>query len=69
MESLNSVNDAVKTIVEQSFALSQNYEIDTDRHFCKSLVSSLKALSPKKNSLAQVKVWRKFRLNIYIDFH
>ena len=34
---------------------SQNDEIDTDMHFCESLVSSVKALSPEKNSLAQVK--------------
>ena len=56
MESLNNVNDAVKTIDGQSVALSQNDEIDADMHCCKSLVSSLKALSPKKNSLAQVKI-------------
>ena len=48
MESLNNVNDAVKTIVGQSVAPSQNGEIDTDMHFCKSLVSSLKALSPRR---------------------
>ena len=29
--------------------------IDKDMHFCESLVSSVKALSPEKNSLAQVK--------------
>ena len=56
MESLNNVNDAVKTIVGQSVAPSQNEEIDTDMHFCKSLASSLKALSPKKNRLARVKI-------------
>ena len=56
MESLNNVNDVVKTIVGQSVAPSQNDEIDTDMHFCKSLVSLLKAVSPKKNRLALVKV-------------
>ena len=54
-ESVKNVNDAAKTIVEQSIAPSQNDEIDTDMHFCESLVSSVKALSPEKNSLAQVK--------------
>ena len=56
MESLNNVNDVVKTMVGQSVAPSQNDEIDTDMHFCKSLVSLLKAVSPKKNRLARVKV-------------
>ena len=55
MESVKNVNDAAKTIVGQSIAPSQNDEIDTDMHFCESLVSSVKALSPEKNSLAQVK--------------
>ena len=50
-----NVNNAVKTIVGESVAPSQNDEIDTDMHFCESLVSSVKALSPEKNSLAQVK--------------
>ena len=50
-QSLNNLNDAVKTIVGQSVAPSQNREIDADMHFCKSLVSSLKALSSKKNRL------------------
>ena len=53
---LKNVNDAVKAIVGQSVAPSQNDEIDTDIHFCKSLVSSLKAISPKKNGLARVKI-------------
>ena len=53
---LKNVNGTVKTIVGQSVAPSQNDEIDTDIHFCKSLVSLLKALSPKKNSLARVKI-------------
>ena len=52
VESLNNVNDPVNTIVGQSVAPSQNDEIDTDMHFCKSLISSLKSLSPKSNSLA-----------------
>ena len=52
---MKNVNDAAKTIVEQSIAPSQNDEIDTDMHFCESLVSSVKALSPENNSLAQVK--------------
>ena len=52
---MKNVNDAAKTIVEQSIAPSQNDEIDTDMHFCESLVSSVKALGPEKNSLAQVK--------------
>ena len=56
VESLNNVNDAAKTIVGQSVALSQNDEIDRDMHFCKSLVSSLKALSTKKDRLAWVKI-------------
>ena len=56
MESLNNVNDVVKKIVGQSVAPSENDEIDTDMHFCKSLVSLLKAVSPKKNRLAWVKV-------------
>ena len=43
-------------MVGQSVAPSQNDEIDTDMHFCKSLVSLLKAVSPKKNRLARVKV-------------
>ena len=77
MESLNNINDAAKTIIEQSVAPSQNDEIDTDKHFCKSLVAPLKALSPKKNRLPQVKIlkgpiWNwvrtKYRLNTYIDF-
>ena len=53
---MNKVSDAVKTIVGQSVAPSQNDEIDTDMRFCKSLVSSLKAISPKKNRLARVKI-------------
>ena len=56
IESLNNVNDAVKIIFGQSVTPSQNDEIDTDMHFCKSLVSLLKALSLKKNSLARLKV-------------
>ena len=56
VESLKNVNDAVKTIVGQSVAPSQNDEIDTDMHFFKSLVSLLKALSPKQNSLVRVKI-------------
>ena len=56
VESLNNVNDPVNTIVGQSVAPSQNDEIDTDMHFCKSLISSLKSLSPKSNSLAWVKI-------------
>ena len=56
MESLKNVNDTVKTKTEQSFVRSQNDNIDTDMHFCKSLVLSLKALSLKKNSLARVKI-------------
>ena len=52
---LKNLNDAVKAIVGQSVAPSQNDEIDTDMHFCESLVSSLKALYPKENSLARVK--------------
>ena len=55
MKSLKKLNDAVKVIVGQSVAPSQNDEIDTDMHFCESLVSSLKALNPKENSLARVK--------------
>ena len=55
MESTKNVNDAAKTIVGLSIAPSQNDEIDTDMHFCESFVSSVKALSPEKNSLAQVK--------------
>ena len=55
MKSLKKLNDAVKVIVGQSVAPSQNDEIDTDMHFCESLVSSLKALYPKENSLARVK--------------
>ena len=38
VESLNNVNDPVNTIVGQSVAPSQNDEIDTDMHFCESLV-------------------------------
>ena len=38
VESFNNVNDAVKTIVRQRVAPSQNDEIDIDMHFCKSLV-------------------------------
>ena len=53
---MNKVSDAVKTIVGQSVAPSQNDEIDTDMHFCKSLVSSLKVISPNKNRLARVKI-------------
>ena len=56
VESLNNENDAVKTIVRHSIALSENSEIDTDMHFCISLVSSLKALNPKENSLTRVKI-------------
>ena len=52
MDSLNKINNTVKTIIGQSFAPRQNDKIDTNMHFCKSLVSSLKALSPKKNRLA-----------------
>ena len=38
VEPLNNINDAIKTIVGQrSVAPSQNDEIDTDMHFCKSL--------------------------------
>ena len=48
MKPLNNVNDAVKTVVGQSVAPSQNDEIDKDMHFCKSLVSSLQALSQKR---------------------
>ena len=55
VESVKNVNDAAKTIVGQSIAPSQNDEIDTDMHYRESLVSSVKALSPEKNSLAQVK--------------
>ena len=49
VEFLKNVNDAVKTIVGQSVAPSQNDEIDTDMHFCESLVSLLKGLTLKKN--------------------
>ena len=56
VESLKNVNDAVKTIVGQSVAPSQNDEIDTDMYFFESLVSLLKALSPKQNSLVRVKI-------------
>ena len=56
MESLNNVNDAVKITFGQSVTPSQNDEIDTDMHFCKILVSLLKALSLKNNSLARVKI-------------
>ena len=38
VESFNNVNDAVKSIVGQRVAPSQNDEIDIDMHFCKSLV-------------------------------
>ena len=49
VEPLNNINDAVKTIVGQRcVAPSQNDEIDTDMHFCKSLVSSLQALCQKR---------------------
>ena len=48
MESLNNVNNAVKTIVGQSVARSQNDEIDTVMYFCKSLVASLRALIKSK---------------------
>ena len=41
--------------VGQSVDPSQNEEIDKDMYFCQILVSSLKALSAKKNSLARVK--------------
>ena len=54
VESLNNVNDAIKTSVGQSVSPSQNDGIDTDMYFCKSLVSSLKALSPKRNRLTRV---------------
>ena len=56
VESLKNVNDAVKTIVGQSVAPSQNDEIDMDMYFFESLVSLLKALSPKQNSLVRVKI-------------
>ena len=56
LESMNKVSDAVKTIVGLSVAPGQNDEIDTDMHFCKSLVSSLKVISPNKNRLARVKI-------------
>ena len=56
METLNNVNNAVKTIAGQSVVLSQNDEIDNDMNFCKSLVSSLKALRSKKIRLARVKI-------------
>ena len=56
---MNNANDAVKTIVGRIVAPSQNDEIDTDMNFriciC-ILVSSLKALSPKKDRLARVKI-------------
>ena len=48
VESLNNVNNVVKTIVGQSVARSQNDEIDTVMHFCKSLVASLRALIKSK---------------------
>ena len=57
---MKNLNDAVKAIVGQSVAPSQNDEIDTDMHFCESLVSSLKALYPKENSLARVKIKRSY---------
>ena len=41
--------------VGQSDDPSQNEEIDKDMYFYQMLVSSLKALSAKKNSLARVK--------------
>ena len=41
--------------VGQSDDPSQNEEIDKDMYFYQILVSSLKALSAKKNSLARVK--------------
>ena len=56
METLTNVNDAVKTIVGQNVVLSQNDEIDKDMNFCKSLVSSLKALRSKENRQARVKI-------------
>ena len=55
-EETKNVNDAVKTIAGQSVVPSQNDNIDMDMHFCKSLVSLLKAFSLKKNSLARVKI-------------
>ena len=41
--------------VGQKVDPSQNEEIDKDMYFYQILVSSLKALSAKKNSLARVK--------------
>ena len=35
--------------------LHYDMHLHMDMHFCESLVSSVKALSPEKNSLAQVK--------------
>ena len=56
-ESLNNVNDAVKAIIQnQSFANESNNDTDSDMLFCRSLVDSLRGLTPRKNKIARMKI-------------
>ena len=56
-ESLNNVNDAVKAITQnQNFVNETNNDTDSDMLFCRSLVDSLRGLTPRKNKIARMKI-------------
>ena len=56
-ESLSNVNDAVKAITQnQNFVNETNNDTDSDMLFCRSLVDSLRGLTPRKNKIARMKI-------------
>ena len=56
-ESLNNVNDAVKAITKnQNFTNESNNDTDSDMLFCRSLVDSLRGLTPRKNKIPRMKI-------------
>ena len=56
-ESLSNVNDAVKAITQnQNFVNETNNDTDSDMLFCKSLVDSLRGLTPRKNKIARMEI-------------
>ena len=56
-ESLSNVNDAVKAITQnQNFVNETNNDTDSDMLFCKSLVDSLRGLTPRKNKIVRMEI-------------
>ena len=56
-ESLSNVNDAVKAITQNQNSVNEtNNDTDSDMLFCRSLVDSLRDLTPRKNKIAFMKI-------------